>query len=994
MNFAEYEKAGRQSYERLASTVAAILGVILAGMPTVRVQQIQHRAKGPASLKKKIEMAGGTLDDDVESHAKDVAGCRLILYTNDDVARLVRSYVMFDNFDIDWDRTKFHYPLDEHSSAGGFISYNYVVKLKEQRTSLPEYADLADLWCEIQVQTTIDHAWSEMHHDTVYKPPAKGFGGAVLKEVEKRMARIMQDYLVPAGFDFQKVSNDVRRLEDARTFFETRPLERVEADIDNNERHDILKRYRETVLPYVDDLTGQAQTIRDALSASLEKAATTETVPIYYGTYEHAGKTFEDVLEATLDIVDRLRFADEQGVRATWDLIGHAFDLASTEAARARAAGSAKSLGKHNLHVWKQVGPLIQCQLAELALADAEYPGRRALVIAAARAILNPEVEGTTNGSNTITIHQGAVLPSGELARAREQSISALEAMLTEPLPTDAKEAFSALMAATSFPYHGTVDVALVELIATNTLRVVDIASRLAPLAPPFWRASIERRMLDLYRQAGGLRPEHQQITKLVALRDQLKAELEAFRDAVNADQSYVTHKTLVGFEPVSRGEWDRTEWDLEAMRAERTAALDALVRGVTGESFGTLLAIILDVASVQSDDGATFISFDEFLQLLAEVHPAFGLQLITDHHAELAPFLRPLLAGLGQGPEAAAALALCTQWIAEGRHLTQILRFSAFAQPPNLPLFEAVASAALSGADTNEMLTLVEQASRLVDEYPQVIVTALLPSVRSLAAVTNHRWIDRLWFVWKEEYVSHFSETQIDELLDLSEEIPTVGTHAEWWLGAIAAVWPEKIVRWFETRIVRQRQREWGERFEAVPFRLSRLKPSLQTQGTAVLEMVRSAFDPADISFQYTGGKLLAEVLPDLGSVQAELKALASGNDDDRLFLTRIMAAYDGSPAIDGLCRDLVAATEPGSQTWTAVELAIDATGVVSGEFGMADASQARKTAMEAWLKDDREPVQQFARRHILSLDRQIASERRRTIEEVALRKREYGEA
>lgn len=615
-------------------------------------------------------------------------------------------------------------------------------------------------------------------------------------------------------------------------------------------------------------------------------------------------------------------------------------------------------------------------------------------MIAAAQAILNPEVEGTTSGSNTITIHQGAVLPSSELAHARGQSISALEAILTEPLPPDAKEAFSALMSATSFPYHGPVDVALVELIATNTLRVVEIASRLAPLAPSFWRASIERRMLVLYRQAGGLRPEHQQVTKLVALRDQLKARLEAFRDAVNADQNYVTHKTLVGFEPVTRGEWDRTQWDLEAMREERTAALEALVQWATDENFRALLSIILDVAAVQSNDGATFISFHEFLKRFAEARPALGFQLLTEHHVELAPFLVPLLAGLARGWEAAATLALCTQWVTEGRHLTAVIRFSAFEQPPNLPLFDAATSAVLSREDPNEMLTLVEHASRLVDTHPQAITTALLPSVRALAALGNHRWIDRLWFVWNEEYVAQFSETQIDELLHLAEEIPTVGTHAEWWLGAIAAVWPEKIVRWFETRIVRQRERERGERFEAVPFRLSRLKPPLQTQGTAVLKMVRSAFDHADMSFQYTGGKLLAEVLPDLGSVQAELKALASGNDDDRLFLTRIMAAYDGSPAIDGVCRDLVAATEPGSQTWTAVELAIDATGVVSGEFGMADASQARKTAMEAWLKDEREPVQQFAKRHILSLDRQIASERRRTIEEVALRKREYGEA
>jgi ppGpp synthetase/RelA/SpoT-type nucleotidyltranferase len=132
--------------------------------------------------------------------------------------------VIPDNFEVDWDRTKFHYPQDD-ADESLFISYNYVVRLKPQRTELPEYADLAGLWCEIQVQSTLDHAWSEMQHDTGYKPPAGGFGTAALTEVKTRMTKIMQDYLLPAGYDFQKVSDDIRRLEKARAFYDTAPLD-------------------------------------------------------------------------------------------------------------------------------------------------------------------------------------------------------------------------------------------------------------------------------------------------------------------------------------------------------------------------------------------------------------------------------------------------------------------------------------------------------------------------------------------------------------------------------------------------------------------------------------------------------------------------------------------------------------------------------------------------------------------------------------------------
>ena len=65
-------------------------------------------------------------------------GSRVILYTNADVISFVSSGVISDNFEVNWDRTKFHYPVAEPTAEDGFVSYNYVIRLKDDRLALPE----------------------------------------------------------------------------------------------------------------------------------------------------------------------------------------------------------------------------------------------------------------------------------------------------------------------------------------------------------------------------------------------------------------------------------------------------------------------------------------------------------------------------------------------------------------------------------------------------------------------------------------------------------------------------------------------------------------------------------------------------------------------------------------------------------------------------------------------------------------------------------------
>src|SRR5207244_443352 len=97
------------------------------------------------------------------------------------------------------------------------------------------------LRCEIQIQTILIHAWAETSHDITYKrSEAKGFGKRAMDSIEARLIKIMDEYLLPAGYEFQKVQHDFQRLMQGKELFDRDALAALDASSNNNERHDIL----------------------------------------------------------------------------------------------------------------------------------------------------------------------------------------------------------------------------------------------------------------------------------------------------------------------------------------------------------------------------------------------------------------------------------------------------------------------------------------------------------------------------------------------------------------------------------------------------------------------------------------------------------------------------------------------------------------------------------------------------------------------------------
>jgi ppGpp synthetase/RelA/SpoT-type nucleotidyltranferase len=263
--------------------VASILGAAIRAHPGMfRLKQVQHRAKNPESLEKKLEDRDLLSTTTLETDIKDLAGCRLIFYTNSDVARFLQTGIIQDNFDVDWDRTKIHHPVPGKTDPDNlFISNNYVLKLKADRSVLPEYTRFSDLWCEVQFQTTLNHAWSEMEHDIIYKKPIlEGFGGKLFESIQQRLQTIMKTHLLPAGYEFQKVLNDYERLISGKAILDRGALNALAKCGDNNARYELLERFRDYVLPNYDDPQCVYPEVKEQIVAAVKEARKAKPRPI------------------------------------------------------------------------------------------------------------------------------------------------------------------------------------------------------------------------------------------------------------------------------------------------------------------------------------------------------------------------------------------------------------------------------------------------------------------------------------------------------------------------------------------------------------------------------------------------------------------------------------------------------------------------------------------------------------------------------------------
>ena len=995
-----YEQAGRATYSGLAEVVSKILAAAVEADQLPHPQQIQHRAKEVLSLRKKLAKAGATEADEIEPHAKDLAGVRLIFYTNSDVSKFQSSGVLRDNFEIDWDRTKIHHPTADNAPASElFVSNNYVVRLKDGRAALPEYAPFAGLWCEVQVQTTLNHAWAEMAHDTIYKKPAlSGFGSELMKGIEARMATIMRDYLAPAGYAFQNVLSDVERLSRGQALFEQGIVETIEQAADNNELHEALSSFYSSVLPHYDDWQNGSNNILQAVVRAVERSRTLPTEARQTPFGDLAGKSAKDVAEVAASIIEHLRFVD---VDQTFDLICSLYRGAEGDEAAAWVKLTSE-LTRHHLHVWQEAGPIVQGILMQrvMALSAEDRQTLKPVVLAVLREVFATDVSGTTTDGDTITIHQGAVIASEGLQRMRSDALEIARAYDVPALSEDERsEIIDVLRASMVMPSHGgSVKPALGEIVLTNIAEVARHFTATSTRWSYELRQRIEEGMLWTYRHEGGTPPADLTSEAQEATRGTMVEAVFAFRDTLNADQGFTTYKLLVGFESVFPPAWNDPDFDYEGEEAYRQEQFGPLIEGIDAGNAEAWLAIIRRCAATESNDLATFPPFTEFLQRLAEAKPAIAISYLEQLDARLANLLPPFLLGLARTDRWDEALGLMDRWIGNRQFLGDIAFSVGGVDALELGILERVLDAAIATGDTQATLNVIRSISRRdTDESVGVITPIFLRAIAFVGQANVHYW-HQYWRPHRNgsAVIRTLTDAEVVPLLNTLVEAPKVTSSLEDILADIARTHPQAVIDYIGHRVTRRFANGRENDYDAVPYRLRRLSVALADAAVPIVRSTREWYAAQPDFFSYYGGKFTKTVFSDFSEPLEEALRAYIGTDDpqDVRFVLETMRAYSGEPFLHPVAKDVIASLPADDSLVEFAELVLQPTGMTSGEFGFVNRLKQLRAAIALWSDDDREPVKAFAARYGGQLENEIRSEQRRSEERAALHRLEYERA
>lgn len=672
---------------------------------------------------------------------------------------------------------------------------------------------------------------------------------------------------------------------------------------------------------------------------------------------------------------------------------------------RKEATSALSSLAKYNISVFygddsesgRGIGATPQLAVIDVLekMDDRELLGYVRSILMVAEGLLSTSMESAKWSSSAVTLSRASTPADGGVPDVRRRSIGLLKRLygLVQSL-SQKLSVVRAMNAAARADSRVAVGQQYADMISANAQEVLAWFAQIVPGEELQVVQRIEHESYWIHYHTAT---------------EEVRSAALAVKAIIDRNAEYSIYKTLVGFEGVF-GDWSKSRQDeSHSLRSQEARSAEAKLYAskIPEDGFDVWRQRILTFASTESNDMATFPVFYEFLAEVAIQHPKFGLELLERNSQPLSRFLIPLLRSLWDGELRDKLRPLIGGWIAQATYgetdyLYACAKLFLSTKEVDVGLLHRLLDKAteLKDAFVMRQVASVSIARGSGDGSSEDLHELFMTTLSRLTELGDANWVREIWYLKKvKEVVAALSSADRRGVLRNLRLLAQIDYQAEKMLAVIAEVEPEAVADFLLERVYQPddsvpARAERGE-YEDLPYQLHSLHEPLAKHPDMLVKKALGWYQKDASLFAFKGAKLLQTVFPEFSEpFRDSLLGLARKGDELELeFVAGVLRTYDGQTFIHSVAKELVKRLPSGGEVVNEVEIALQNTGVVSGEYGMADAYERKRLEVMDWLQDDDERVRGFASKYVRRLEAMRDAERKRTDEAIALRKFEFGE-
>ena len=942
MNLDEYSKNGFKLYLEFANNIKSFLEKAIKEKEfTSSVLLVQARAKEKDSLKKKLEPFSNEELENIENCVKDLAGCRVILYTNSHVNKFIESGILVSEyFSIKDNKYKYHFPMNNNDPK--YEANHYIVSLNDKLISSREYKNFKGFECEIQIHTILNHVWAERTHDIIYKKQGfSEYGSEIFNSIEKKADKLYY-HLLDAEYLLQKIECDKEKLLEEKDFIAEGGLEQLRSCKNNDDRHDILVKYKEFVLPFQKYKDQENIKISQQLVEVIEVARKSDETPIHTVAGITSRQSYLDIIQISIYILVELPYIDmEKKFSLLCELfVSRKSDLEIDQILNAIEQISCyKYVEENKFNLFDQFKICRQIE----KFSEKQYK------------LLTPVIIRSLSTILEIKMIRFTTLPYDEnLVKLRVEAFKLFETLYLLVNTEQRTDIFYRMWERIRIRQPKGLSNELEIMILNDATRLIQFC--LINIENEHHRVLqiMEHSFFTLYCDYHSSNCDNELSKTIKELFD----GITKFQELLNKNREYVIYKIFVGSETVYSHEWEKASIDNKKQDSYRKQKIENIIKCIQFENSKKWLKRMIYYSKIETNDFNQY-----FLRMLGEKKPVIIVQWIENLDENLKYFLESMLIGLFKSSKKNLYYGIIQKWIKNNYNLQVIAIAQQKVDEPDLPLLWQVVDVAKEKNDSKTLSEiLVIAAKNCIGEKNKEFQKMGLICIRECTKQNGINWVKKIYRYIHSSFFNNLSDKKVKIILRNIELFNEIDFYTEKLLNKLIENNPNIILKMFVKRL-KIEQKLCQTNYIALPDKFELIGNILKKFPKEVINQTKKYFIENDDTSKYGVEKLIRAIYPKLSKdLKSELQKEICSSENNIDFVIQILLTCKWNCYSYTILKTVISKLKEDDIRVKKLEQKLMDTGVVDSSHEIYEIYEKRKNKIENWKNDENPMVKKFA--------------------------------